>query len=230
MKKIKIYDEVGYVFSVVLLAFSVAMISSTGFGLSMIVSPAYILSQKVPVLTFGQSEYVIQGILFVVFCVLVKKVRLVYLSSFVTGLFYGAVLDLWQIIIPHFNPSITAPGTLPLSLRIVYFILGELLTAISIAICFRIYLYPQVYDFFVKGVSQRYNLEQSKFKSCFDITFLVLSVVMSLVLFGSFVGVGIGTLVMAVCNGPLINLCGKLIDKIFVFEPRLKKFSKHFEI
>lgn len=230
MKKIKIYEEFAYLFATVFLAFAVAMISTTGFGLSMIVSPAYILSQKVSFLTFGQSEYVVQGIMFVVFCILMKKVKLIYLSSFITGLIYGAVLDLWQIVIPHFNPDITPVGSLPFALRVVYFVLGMVLTSFTIAIYFKVYLYPQIYDFFVKGVSEKFGIKLSKFKTAYDLAFLVISVIMSLVLFGEFVGVGIGTLIMAVCNGTIIGFFSKLLDKYFVFEPKFKKFSKYFEI
>ena len=55
MKKIHIHSETLYIAAVVLLSFAVAMISSTGFGVSMIVAPAYILSLKVGWLSFGQA-------------------------------------------------------------------------------------------------------------------------------------------------------------------------------
>ena len=230
MKKIKIYDEAAYLLAIVLLAFAVAMISTTGFGLSMIVSPAYILSEKVSFLTFGQSEYVVQGVMFVVFCILMKKIKIVYFSSFVSGLIYGAVLDMWRVVIPHFNPEITPVGSLPIGLRIIYFVVGMLLTSFTIAVFFNVYPHPQIYDFFVKGVSEKFGIKQSRFKTAYDISFLLISVVMSLVLFGKFVGVGIGTLIMAVCNGSIIGFFNKLFDKFFIFEPRFKKFSKHFEL
>ena len=76
-KKINIPSEVAYVFAIITLAFAVAMITMTGFGVSMVVAPAYILSQKVSFLTFGQSEYVIQSILFIIFCILMRKVKAV---------------------------------------------------------------------------------------------------------------------------------------------------------
>ena len=47
MRKIKISKELAYIFAIILLSFAVAMISSTNFGVSMIVAPAYILSQKI---------------------------------------------------------------------------------------------------------------------------------------------------------------------------------------
>ncbi len=230
MKKKKLYQELVYFLAILTLSFSVAMISCTDFGLSMIVSPAYILSCKLGTITFGQSEYIIQAALFMIFCICMKKIKLVYFSSFVTGLIYGAALDFWRLVIPHFNPAVTAPGSLPFGLKAVYFVLGVLLTSFSIALFFRTYLYPQVYDFFVKGICARYGIKTSIFKTCFDLSFLVISCVMSLVMFKKFVGVGVGTVIMAVCNGTLIGLFGNLLDKFFVFVPIFEKFSRHFDI
>ncbi|MBR5427182.1 MAG: hypothetical protein IK118_02435 [Clostridia bacterium] len=230
MKKIKISSEVDYILAILLISFSVAMATCADLGISMIVAPAYILSQKLTFLTFGQAEYVVQGVLIVLFCILMRKVKLVYFSSFLTGLVYGAALDLWRLVIPHFNPDITPPGSLPMALRIVYFILSMLMTSLSIAMFFRTYFYPQVYDFFVKGVSEKFGLDRNKFKICYDAAFLLISCAMTLLLFHSFVGVGVGTLVLTACNGVLIGLFGKMLDRFFVFEPRFKKLAGYFDI
>lgn len=230
MKKIKISSEFVYFLAAVLLSFAVAMISCTGFGVSMVVAPAYILSEKVSFLTFGQSEYVVQGLLFILFCILMKKVKAVYLMSFVTGLIYGAILDLWRAIIPHFNPNVTAVGSLPMPLRIMYFALGMVLTALSIALYFKTYLYPQVYDFFVKGISERFKLNRTKVKMTFDISCLAVSCLMTAVLFHSLVGVGIGTLIMTCFNGLLIGWFDKTLDKLFVFQPTFPTIAKKFDI
>lgn len=229
-EKITIPCEISYIFAILILSFSVAMISATDFGLSMIVSPAYILSCKIDGLTFGQSEYIIQGVMFILFCILMKKVKLIYFASFATGLIYGAVLDLWRLVIPHFNPEVTAPGSLPFGLRIIYFIIGIVLTALAIALFFRTYIYPQVYDFFVKGVSEKYNLDRGRFKIGFDIFMFAVSVAMTLIIFRKFVGIGIGTVIMTFTNGIMISFFGKVIDKFFIFQPKLKKFSKLFDL
>ena len=229
MKQIKIPAELLYVLSILLLALSVAMITCTDFGISMIVAPAYILSQKIGV-TFGQSEYIVQGVLFVVFCIAMRRVKLVYFSSFLTGLFYGAVLDLWRVLIPHFNPAVTVPGALPLPLKIVYFVCGMTLTSLSIAMIFRVYLYPQVYDFFVKGLSERYHLNRTRFKQGFDVSCLLVSCVMTLLLFRKFVGVGFGTLIMTACNGFLIGFFGKWLEKHVAVAPLFPKLAKHFDL
>lgn len=229
MKQIKIPAELLYVLSILLLALSVAMITCTDFGISMIVAPAYILSQKIGV-TFGQSEYIVQGVLFVVFCIAMRRVKLVYFSSFLTGLFYGAVLDLWRVLIPHFNPDVTVPGALPLPLKIVYFVCGMTLTSLSIAMIFRVYLYPQVYDFFVKGIAERYHLNRTRFKQGFDVSCLLVSCVMTLLLFRKFVGVGFGTLIMTACNGFLIGFFDKWLEKHVAVAPLFPKLAKHFDL
>lgn len=60
-RKLKIPSEVVYILAVALLSLAVAMLTAANFGVSMIVAPAYLLSLKVGILTFGQAEYVIQA-------------------------------------------------------------------------------------------------------------------------------------------------------------------------
>lgn len=228
--KIKIKSEIAYILAIFLIAFAVAMISATNYGVSMVVAPAYILSLAIPKLTFGMAEYVVQGLLFIVLCIITKRVRIVYFSSFVTGLIYGAFLDLIRLVVPHFNPEITPPGSLPLWLNLMYFVVGTLLTAISVAIFFKIYLYSQVYDFFVKTVSCYFSLPQGRCKLVFDFSCLAISVIMTLAFFGGFYGIGIGTVITAFINSPLIMFFSKLLDRYFEFPPIFSKFAAKFEI
>lgn len=228
-KKITCPSEVVYFVAIALLSLAVAILTAANFGVSMIVAPAYLFSLKTGVLTFGQSEYVIQAILFIVFCFAMKGFKPIYLSSFVTCLLYGAVLDLWRKI-PLFNPDVTAPGSMPMWQRIIMFVVGVLLTSLSVALFFKTYLYPQVYDFFVKGVSGKYNIKLSKFKTCFDLTCLAVSVIMTFAFFGKITGIGWGTLVMALINGSLIGMFDKLYDRIFEFKPMFKKQADLFEL
>lgn len=228
-KKIILKSEVVYIVAIFTLSFAVAVLSVADFGLSMIVSPAYILSVKSGKLTFGQAEYVLQAGLFIVFIIVMRKFKVVYLSSFVTCLVYGFILDAWRKI-PCFNPAVVKSSNIALWVRIVAYVGGMLLTSFSIALFYKTYLYPQVYDFFVKGVSLKYRIKTTKFKIVFDLTMLTISVVMSLILFNDFVGVKWGTFVMAALNGMIIGCFLKLIDKFFIVEPIFKKFSTYFDL
>lgn len=229
MKKIRLSSEITYFIAIALLSLAVAILSAADFGISMIVAPAYLLSLKTGVLSFGQAEYVIQAGFFIVLCFVLKKFKWVYLSSFVTCLIYGAALDLWRLI-PCFNPAVTAPGSMAFPLRVFMFIAGVFLTSFSVALFFKSYLYPQVYDFFVKAVSARYDIKLSVVKTCVDLSLLTTSVVMSLCFFKGFEGIGFGTLIMAVINGTLIGWFSRLSDKIFEISPRFSKFAALFEI
>ncbi len=216
MRKIGIRDEWIYILGAVTLSLATAMLSAADFGLSVIVSPAYLLSMRIPFLTFGQAEYIIQGTLFVIFCIVMRQVRFLYLGSFLSGVIYGFLLDMWRLLIPHFNPDIHAPGSLPVYLRVTYFVIGFFINAFAATLYFKNKYYPQVYEFFVKGVSEKYHLSLAKFKLRFDLAFLLLTLVLSFAFFHKLIGIGAGTLIMACCNGPLIGIFSRLFDRYFI--------------
>jgi len=229
-KKVCIYSEVAYIMGVVVLSLAVSMTAAADFGVSMIVAPAYIFSQKFSFLTFGQGEYVLQALLFALMCIIIKKVKPIYLVSFVTCIIYGAILDGWRTFIPIFNPEITTPGSMGMPLRIAFLIIGMLLTAVSVAMLFRTYIYPQVYDFFVKAVSQVKNIDRIKFKKAFDFACFSLAIAMTFVFFGRLVGIGWGTVVMTVFNGVLIGKAGDVIDRYFEIKALFPTIEEKFKL
>lgn len=228
MKKITVSSELIYILAVILLSLAVAILTSANFGISMIVAPAYLLSLKIGVITFGQAEYIVQAGVFVALCVVLKGFKPIYLMSFFTCLIYGAVLDLWRRL-PFFDPSVTAPGSMSLYLRIPMFIIGVLLTAFSVALFFKTYFYPQVYDFFVKTVSRKCGIKLPVFKTAFDLSCLTVGVVMSFCFFGKLTAISWGKLLMALLNGSLIGFFSRMLDRVFEFRPCFEKFAVYFE-
>ena len=213
MKKIRISSELAYFAAIVLLALAVSLLSAADFGVSMIVAPAYLLSLKTGVFTFGQAEYLIQAGVFLLLCLVLRKFRPIYLCSFGTCLLYGLVLDLWRKI-PFFDPQQTPPGSMALEMRLLLFGAGFVLTSFSVALFFKTYLYPQVYDFFVKAVAERYGIRISLLKTIVDLSCLAISLGMTFAFFGRIQGIGWGTLLMALFNGSLIGLFSKLLDQL----------------
>ena len=218
--KIRVSHELVYILGAAILSLATAMLAAADFGLSVIVSPAYLVSVKTGFLTFGQAEYVVQGILFVLFCIIMRKIKLLYFGAFLSGIIYGFILDLWRTWIPHLNPDIYPTGTLPIQLRIVYFVVGFFINVLGVTLYFKNRYYPQVYEFFVKGVSEKYHIELPKFKLAFDLAFLALSLILTLVMFHKIVAIGVGTLIMACCNGPLIGAYSRWFDKHFELKSR----------
>lgn len=228
-RKIKISSEIAYFAAIVLLSLAVAILSTADFGISMIVAPAYLLSLKAGFLSFGQAEYVVQAIVFILLCIVLKRFRFVYFFSFGTCLIYGFVLDLWRKI-PFLNPTATPPGSMNLPLRIAMFVIGMILTSFSVALFFKTYLFPQVYDFFVKAVSCKYGIKLSRLKTVVDLSCLTASVIMTFAFFGEIRGIGWGTLIMALLNGTVIGYFSKLLDKAFDFQPTFTRFAAMFKL
>jgi uncharacterized protein len=226
--KLTFFQEIAYVLGVIILALSVAIVTASNLGLSMIVLPAYVLSQKISWLTFGQAEYVIQGILLIIFCLVMRKFKVHYLWSFITCLLYGACLDLFRLI-PIFNPNMTDFASLPLYLRIIFFIVGTILTGFSVALLMKSYFHPQVYDLFTKYVSRKFNIKYFYFKLGFDICFLALGIGMGYAFGLPLCGVGIGTLIATVANSILITFFSNLLDRIFKYTPRINRLSDKFQ-
>ncbi|MBQ9510960.1 MAG: hypothetical protein IJR55_04645 [Clostridia bacterium] len=239
MKKHTIYSELVYVAAILLLTLAVAMTAAADLGVSMVVAPAYILHLKfdaihlgsltIP-LTFGVFTYLVEGLIFIVFCILMKKVKLSYFCSFLTCVIYGYVLDAWRAVVPLFNESITPPGSMALWARILLFAGGMVLTSFSVALFFKTYIPPQVIDFFVKGVSEKYSIDRTKFKIITDAVLLITACAMTLLFFGKFKGIGVGTVIITLCNGWLIGLFTKLLDKFFSVKAIFPKIEAKFSL
>lgn len=100
MTKKVISSEILYIIAITSLSFAVNIMEQANFGMSMIVSPAFILSKSVSFLTYGQAEYIVAGLIFILFCIIMKQFKIAYLSSFITGVLYATMADIWQAILP----------------------------------------------------------------------------------------------------------------------------------
>ena len=65
-----------------------------------------------------------------------------------------------------------------------------------------------------------------RIKLILDLTCLTLSFVLALTLTGKLTGIGVGTVVIAVANAPLIRLWSKPVDKYFRFDPLFPRLEQ----
>lgn len=214
-------EELAYLLAIPLMAVGVSLTVLGDLGVSMVVAPAFILSEYTG-LGFGTMEYIVQAVLLVLMSLLLRRFRVTYLFSFLTAFLYGLVLDAFLPIFAR----LPADG---LPLRILWFLLGACVTAVSVAIFFRVYLAPEAYDLFVRDVAAGMSIPQGRFKLGYDIGSAVLSILLSFLFygFGVFHGIGVGTVVLAFINGPIIGLVGKLLDRTVRFYPLLP-IKKYF--
>lgn len=220
MKK-TFYTELAYVFGLIALALGTAFMERADFGVSMVVAPAYILhlkiSQFLPFFSFGMAEYTLQGVILILMMILLCRVKLSYLFSFVTAVLYGFILD----------ASIALVALIPgsgIALSIVYYVVGMIACSIGVSLLFHTYISPEAYELFVKEVSAKMHVDIHKFKTGYDCVSCLISVILSFAFFGlwHFEGVKLGTVFCALINGSIIGVCTKIFEKAFTFKDGLK--------
>ena len=124
-------------------------------------------------------------------------------------------------------------------LKWIMLIAGDVMTAAGVACFFRTYMPLQVHELFVAELSDRYSLKINRVKLVFDLSFLVLSVVLTLTIFRdantfdwkniattSYHSLGLGTIVTTLINAPIIAVIGKGLDKVFDYTPLFPKLGK----
>lgn len=240
MKLIKKSSELLWIFGIIFVALGVSICSKADLGVSMIAAPAFVLSEALSTIwdlfTVGVTEYIIQGIILIVLCLLIHRFNWRFLLAFAVAVIYGYTLDLFLFLLSDIQFD-------SIWLRWVMLIVGDMITALGVACFFRTYLPLQVYELFVSLVTDKFRLNINKTKWIFDLSLLLISVTLAFTLFGdantfnwstigyaSFHSIGLGTLVTTAINSPLISLMGKLIDSTFDPSPRFTKLEAYIRI
>ncbi len=227
MKKKTLYSEIAYILGIITLALGTALTERTGFGVSMVVAPAYLLHLKLSeffsFFTFGMAEYTLQAVILICMMIILRKVKLSYFFSFVTAVIYGFILDA-SISVVSFLPFNTFVA------NIIYYCIGLLLCAFGISLLFHTYISPEAYELFVKEISAKHSIDIHKLKTIYDCVSCVLSIILSFAFFGlwHFEGINLGTIICALVNGTLIGIWSKLLEKRLNFPDKFK-FRKYFE-
>ena len=222
MKK-TFYSELAYIIGIISLPLGAALLRKADFGMSMVVAPAFILADRFDFLSPGVAAYTFQALLLVLFCIVMRRCRAKYFISFVTAFIYGNILNFWLWLLSFGDPFTAAlTGPYLTVFRVALMILGILFTAFGVAVIMKSYIPPEVYDLIVQGVSEKFGFKVGKVKWIYDAASLALSVALSFILFGALRDIGIGTVISAAVNGPIIAAISKLLDNHFDFKPGLK--------
>ena len=99
MIKVKKSSELLWLFGIIFVALGVAICSKANLGVSMVAAPAFVVFDAIESLwsgfSVGMTEYMIQGLMLILLCVIVKKFNWRYLIAFLVAVIYGYVLNLF---------------------------------------------------------------------------------------------------------------------------------------
>ena len=235
LKKIPKTAELMWVLGIFLVALGVTMSKKADLGVSMIAAPTFIVYEAIRPLwavSVGTVEYLVQGAILLIMCAVVQRVNWRYLLAFAVAVIYGYVMDMWMLVFKNVVIS-------EAYLKWIMLIAGDVMTAAGVACFFRTYMPLQVHELFVAELSDRYSLKINRVKLVFDLSFLVLSVVLTLTIFRdantfdwkniattSYHSLGLGTIVTTLINAPIIAVIGKGLDKVFDYTPLFPKLEK----
>lgn len=235
MKKLTKSSELLWIFGTIFVALGVSICSKANLGVSMIAAPAFVLSEALLAVwsgfTVGVVEYVFQGVILIILFIVLKKFNVKFLFTFAVAVIYGYVLNFFIWILGGIDLS-------EVWLRWVMLIVGDIITAFGVACYFRTNYPLQVYELFVSKTAYKFNTSINKVKSIFDMSLLVVSIILALTLFGdiatfnwsaiyytSFHSIGLGTILTTLINSPLIAFSGKILDVFFDNRPLFPKIE-----
>jgi uncharacterized membrane protein YczE len=218
MKKITKIGEASWVVGNILCAIGNCLVSKSAFGLSAIIAPAFILNRKIGFLSVGVCEYIIQGLLLALCCILIGKFKGKFIATICNILFYGACFDIVNSLLSPIVPDTIIS-------RIAVAAIGTLITGFAIALMLRTYIPPSAYEIFVKEVAEAKGIDLAKMKLIFDGSMLLITIVLMFTLLGGFYIDILGplTVIAAFLNSVLIKFFGQIIDKYCDFSPAIPK-------
>lgn len=241
MTKLKKSNELLWIMSIIFVAFGVALCGKADLGVSMIAAPAFVVSEALTsafgsFFSVGVTEYILQGILLALLCLVISRFSWRYLLSFAVAVVYGYILNFFIWLLSGIQVASVV-------VRWCMLIAGDCVIALGVACFFRTYMPLQVYELFVSELSRKFKLSIGRVKWCFDVSLLVISVVLAIGLFrdlntmelsslltSSYHNIGLGTLITTAINSPLIMLMGKLIDRCFEPSARFQKLEAFLKI
>ena len=234
MKKIKRSGELLWLFGIIFVALGVSICSKADLGVSMIAAPAFILHEALaPFSSFfsvGVMEYLIQGILLLLLCLIIRRFDWRFLLAFLVAVIYGYFLDFFLFLLGGIELT-------SVPLRFVMLIIGDLVTAFGVACFFHTFMPLEVYELFVAEISAVFHIDINKVKWGFDLSLLAISILLSLLIFDvrafdwstiaykSYHSIGLGTLITTLINSPIIAMMSRLVRRFFDPAPRFPRFA-----
>ena len=233
MTKIKKSNELLWLLGIIFVALGVSVCNKANLGVSMIAAPTFVVSEALQCFSSffspGTTEYLLQGVILILMCIIVRRFDWRFLMAFAVAMGYGYILDLFIFLLNGIQVN-TALGSW------ITLLIGDCVTAFGVACFFRTDMPLLVYELFVAETAEKFNVTISRMKLFFDLALLVISIVLAFSLFGdatafewstiwknSFHSIGLGTLVTTVINSSLISLMGRFIDRFFESMPRFPK-------
>lgn len=206
-----------FIVGVLVNSFGIALITKAALGTSPISSVAYVLSLALP-LTIGQFTFIMNMVFIALQPVLLRReYRPIQVLQIAVNVVFSAFLDVSMGMLSWLDPT-----TLPAQLAALLVGCAILGVGVAVEVAPDVLMVPG--EGLVRAiyivVSRRFGSARfGTIKNLFDISLMLIAVVLSLAFFGYLNGIGVGTVIAALLVGRIVNLTNDHVPLI----PYLKK-------
>lgn len=206
-----------FIVGVLVNSFGIALITKAALGTSPISSVAYVLSLALP-LTIGQFTFIMNMVFIALQPVLLRReYRPIQVLQIAVNVVFSAFLDVSMGMLSWLDPT-----TLPAQLAALLVGCAILGVGVAVEVAPDVLMVPG--EGLVRAiyivVSRRFGSARfGTIKNLFDISLMLIAVVLSLAFFGHLNGIGVGTVIAALLVGRIVNLTNDHVPLI----PYIKK-------
>ena len=199
MKKTVISRWAQYVVGMLVLASGLTLSTKTGLGVSPVISIPFVIAELFS-LNFGNVTLAMYC-LFIIAQFIMKSGRsdrIMVILQFPLSLAFTQFINLFSALADIRSDSF--------AVNLVVLVIAIILTGVGAAMTLNCRLVPNPTDGIVQAIADLMGRDQGFAKNCFDLVCVALTVILSLVMLGKVVAVGLGTVLAMVGVGRAISL------------------------
>lgn len=186
-----------YILGLNFIAFAVVLYIRYDLGVAAFSSVMYAIAEIYGI-SMGTASILCYLILVAVQCLLVRRVTMEFVLEIPLSFAFGLLIDLYDFLIPVIDGGF--------AVRLTLYCLTLFVTALGVFLCVKTDLVLTPVDGIVKTISEVFRLRFSLVKNGFDISLVFVTAVLCLVNHTPFYGIGIGTVISAICLGRIIKI------------------------
>ena len=195
-----------YLAGIIILAFGITLNTKTGLGVSPIVSVAYCISVLTGI-NFGTMTFFYYVFLvFLQILLLRKDFKVWQLLQVAASLFTSVFIDLFDRFLPMADN---------IPLRIGALMFAIIFTGLGASMTVSMKIVPNPADGFANALGQKLKRGFGFGKNVFDLSSIIISLIIGWIACGSLLGIGIGTIVAMIFTGRVVAFCQRRLRKFY---------------
>ena len=185
-------------------AFGIVLVKKAGIGVSAVSSIAASLNEVTP-LSFGMTTIIFNLACFAGVVILRRKMDLWTFMIAPVTVAFGYIIDFYMFLLSF--------KEIPIWLSIILCAAGIFFTALGIVIVTYSGLMLPAPDNFIRTIAELIGKPHSRIKILVDLSWVVISVIMELIMLQRVVSVGAGTVASVIFTGYMIGVLNKVFAK-----------------